>query len=102
MPDLPDVVHHADAVYPRVLGPPGHLTQPRAQHGRPAVPGEIRDVQAHLHLRTPRRRPEGPVPQQYFRRVRQPPEATIQITTVMLRAWLGPSGEAGEDVSPGG
>src|SRR4029077_18280962 len=83
MPDLPDVVHHADAVYPRLLGTPGYLTQPRAQLGRPAVPGEIRYVQAHLHLRTPHRWPGRPVPSSISGGCANP-GATIQIGTV---AW---------------
>jgi hypothetical protein len=32
----------------RVLGTAGHLAQPPPQPGRPVMPGEIRDMQAHL------------------------------------------------------
>src|SRR4029077_4879315 len=62
MPDLPDVVHHADAVAPRLLGEPGYLTQPRAQLGRPAVPGAIRYGPTPPPLATPHPWPGRPVP----------------------------------------
>src|SRR5438876_3357207 len=89
-PDLPDVVHHTDAVYSRLPGTPGYLTQPRAQRGRPTVPGEIRDVQAYLHLRTPHRQRE------------RSSGSSISGGYASPRTRPGPSDAAGGGASPGG
>jgi hypothetical protein len=44
------MVHHGDEPETRVVGCPGHGGQVGAHPGRPAGVGEVRDLQANLHV----------------------------------------------------
>ena len=53
VPDLPDVVHHADPVETDVLRGGRDALEIARELGRPARPGEVTDVQAELHALLP-------------------------------------------------
>ncbi len=47
--DLPNVVHHREAVEPGLLGGLGHLCQLGPEPGGPGRPGEVGKVQSKFH-----------------------------------------------------